>query len=101
MAIETKDRLITDVKSVLGDAEDLLKQAAATSGDRASELREKALVSLRRARERLVDVQDSVYYRGREAARATDDYVHDNPWRSIGAAAAIGLMIGLLLNGRR
>ncbi|MCZ7654646.1 MAG: hypothetical protein M5R42_10755 [Rhodocyclaceae bacterium] len=36
----------------------------------------------------------------RLVARATDDYVHDNPWRSIGIAAGIGLVIGLLI-GRR
>jgi ElaB/YqjD/DUF883 family membrane-anchored ribosome-binding protein len=30
----------------------------------------------------------------------TDEYVHDNPWSSIGAAAALGILIGVLL-GRR
>ena len=34
------------------------------------------------------------------AARATDDYVHDNPWQAIGAAAAIGFLAGLLMNRR-
>ena len=36
----------------------------------------------------------------RRAMNATDDYVHDNPWSSIGAAAAIGMLVGVLL-GRR
>ena len=38
--------------------------------------------------------------RARQAAEYTDEYVHDNPWSSIGAAAALGLLIGVLL-GRR
>ena len=38
--------------------------------------------------------------RARAAARVTDDYVHDNPWGAIGAAAAAGFLIGLLINRR-
>jgi ElaB/YqjD/DUF883 family membrane-anchored ribosome-binding protein len=37
---------------------------------------------------------------GKAAAKVTDVYVHDNPWRSIGVAAAVGLVVGLLA-GRR
>jgi len=38
--------------------------------------------------------------RAKQAARYTDDYVHDNPWVSIGVAAATGFVIGLLINRR-
>jgi ElaB/YqjD/DUF883 family membrane-anchored ribosome-binding protein len=38
--------------------------------------------------------------RARAAARYTDDYVHDNPWRSIGVAAAVGFLVGLMINRR-
>ncbi|MBX6318192.1 YqjD family protein [Pigmentiphaga sp.] len=96
-----KEKLISDVKVVLNDAEDLLKQAASSTGDRAVELRERALTSLKRAREKLLDVQDSMLERSKAAARATDDFVHDNPWRAIGIAAAVGFLAGLLVNSRR
>ena len=96
-----KEKLISDVKVVLNDAEDLLKQAASSTGDRAVELRERALTSLKRAREKLLDVQDSMLERSKAAARATDDLVHDNPWRAIGVAAAVGFLAGLLVNSRR
>ncbi|OVZ59656.1 hypothetical protein CDO44_11010 [Pigmentiphaga sp. NML080357] len=96
-----KEKLISDVKVVLNDAEDLLKQAASSTGDRAVELRERALTSLKRAREKLIDVQDSMLERSKAAARATDDFVHDNPWRAIGIAAAVGFLAGLLVNSRR
>ncbi|MDX3904755.1 MAG: DUF883 family protein [Pigmentiphaga sp.] len=96
-----KEKLLSDVKVVLNDAEDLLKQAASSTGDRAVELRERALTSLKRAREKLLDVQDSMLERSKAAARATDDFVHDNPWRAIGIAAAVGFLAGLLVNNRR
>ena len=34
------------------------------------------------------------------AARATDDYVHDNPWQAIGIAGVTGLLLGLLISRR-
>jgi ElaB/YqjD/DUF883 family membrane-anchored ribosome-binding protein len=48
----------------------------------------------------MADAQDIVVEKSKAAAKVTDEYVHDNPWRAIGAAAGIGLVIGLLI-GRR
>lgn len=94
------DKLFSDMKIVLTDAEDLLKAAASASGEKAVELRERAIVSLRRAKEAVQDAQFAVVERGKAAARATDDYVHDHPWRAVGIAAGVGFLVGLLL-GRR
>ena len=52
MSEVNKEKLMSDIKTVLADAEDLLKQAAATTGDRASELREKALSRLKQVEDR-------------------------------------------------
>ncbi len=38
--------------------------------------------------------------RGRDAAVAADDYVHDNPWAAIGVAAGVGFVIGALMARR-
>lgn len=89
---------MTDIKAVLADAEDLLKQAASTTGDRANELREKAMAQLKQAKEKASDVQVIVVEKGKAAARVTDDYVHDHPWQSLGMAAAAGFIVGLLIN---
>ena len=89
---------MTDIKAVLADAEDLLKQAASTTGDRANELREKAMAQLKQAKEKASDVQVIVVEKGKAAARVTDDYVHDHPWQSLGMAAAAGFVVGLLIN---
>ncbi|ABE29091.1 MULTISPECIES: DUF883 family protein [Paraburkholderia] len=93
-----KERLMSDIKTVLADAEDLLKQAASATGERASELRETALTRLKQAREKAADVQVVVVEKGKKAARATDDYVHEHPWASIGIAAGAGVLLGLLIN---
>ncbi|WP_224787055.1 DUF883 family protein [Pandoraea sputorum] len=93
-----KEKFMTDIKSVLADAEDLLKQAANTSGERAAELSAKALTLLEQAREKASDLQVVVVEKSRQAARATDDYVHDHPWQAAAVGTGIGVVIGLLLN---
>ncbi|WP_144265750.1 MULTISPECIES: YqjD family protein [Pandoraea] len=98
MVHTNKEKFMTDIKSVLADAEDLLKQAANTTGERASELSDKALTLLKQAKEKASDVQVVVVEKSKQAARATDDYVHDHPWQAVGIAAGIGVVIGLLLN---
>jgi ElaB/YqjD/DUF883 family membrane-anchored ribosome-binding protein len=91
----------SDVAQVIDHAEDLLKQAAASSGEQAAELQRRGMKLLRQAVEKAQDLQDAVVERSKAAAQATDDYVHDHPWRAIGLAAAIGLAIGLLINRGR
>lgn len=95
-----QDKLIESVKAALDDAENLLRQAAAETGEKASELREEALDSLKRTRLALYDVQDSMVEKGRQAVRATDEYVHSNPWQAITVSAAAGLLLGLLVSRR-
>jgi len=95
-----KDQLINDFKVVVADAEALLKATANSGGEKLAGVRAKAEESLSIAKARLLDVQDEVLARTKEAAKATDEYVHENPWQSIGIAASVGVVIGLLI-GRR
>ncbi len=96
----TKDQLIADFNVVVADAEALLKATANQGGEKLAEVRAKAEESLKVAKARLLDAQDALIAKTREAARATDEYVHEKPWNAIGVAAGIGLLIGFLM-GRR
>jgi ElaB/YqjD/DUF883 family membrane-anchored ribosome-binding protein len=89
-----------EVRHAISGAEDLLSQAASATGEKAAELRGRALEQLRALRERLQDAQATALEKGKAAAAATDDYVHDNPWRSILAAASLGVVVGLLISRR-
>jgi ElaB/YqjD/DUF883 family membrane-anchored ribosome-binding protein len=95
-----KDQLITDFKVAVADAEALLKATVNTGGEKVAEIRAKAEESLGIAKARMADAQTAMLAKTKEAAKATDAYVHENPWRSVGVAASIGVVIGLLI-GRR
>jgi ElaB/YqjD/DUF883 family membrane-anchored ribosome-binding protein len=43
------------------------------------------------------EIQGTVTDKTKAAAEATDAYVHENPWKVVGMAAGLGLIIGLLL----
>jgi ElaB/YqjD/DUF883 family membrane-anchored ribosome-binding protein len=96
----SRDALVKDFSDVLVEAETLLKQAAKESGEKATDLRSQVETKLRSAKLKLLELQDDAVDNAKAAARATDDYVHDNPWQAIGVAAAVGLLVGLVI-GRR
>jgi ElaB/YqjD/DUF883 family membrane-anchored ribosome-binding protein len=95
-----KDQIMNDFKVVVADAEALLKATVNTGGEKVAEIRAKAEESLGIAKARMAEAQSAVLAKTKEAAKATDVYVHENPWRSVGFAASIGVVIGLLI-GRR
>jgi ElaB/YqjD/DUF883 family membrane-anchored ribosome-binding protein len=98
--MELSNAVITNFNDVVADTEALLKATANQGGQQMAELRAKAEESLRVVKARMAEAQAVLLARTRAAARATDAYVHENPWRSIGVSAAVGLVIGLLVRRR-
>lgn len=96
-----KDKLVADLKAVVADAEELLRATANQTGERVTAARARATESLNLAKERLAEAQVTAVENARAAARATDDYVHENPWRAMGVAAVVGLLLGAVISHRR
>lgn len=94
------DEVIADFKEVVADAEALLKATANQGGEQLAEVRAKAEESLRVVKARMAEAEAELLAKTKAAAKATDAYIHENPWRAIGVAAGIGFVIGLLI-GRR
>lgn len=99
-AIDSQEQLVSDIKSVISEAEEMLNDTADQSGDKISQLRARVKARLSDARERLVDAEAALRHHTKKAARATDDYVHESPWTAVGVAACVGLLVGLII-GRR
>jgi ElaB/YqjD/DUF883 family membrane-anchored ribosome-binding protein len=95
-----REKLMSDLRTVIADAEEVLKVTADQATAGAADLRVRMQERLHQARMRLHDLQESAAARARAAGHAADEYVHDNPWKAIGVAAGVGIIIGLLI-GRR
>lgn len=96
----SRESLLDDFSTMLTEAEDLLRRAGNETGERAKDLRAQVEAKLLAAKLRLQELEGEAVDRARAAARITDDYVHDNPWPAIGAAAVAGFLIGLVVNRR-
>ena len=92
--------LMADFQTLVTDTERLLNDTKALAGDQADELRTRIHESLLKARETLQLTEDSLRERGQAAITATEDYVQANPWQSVGIAAGVGFLIGLLATRR-
>lgn len=100
MSVANKEKLVSDLKVVISDTEELLRATAGAAGEKVGEIRERLGLRLRDAKERLQDLEAAVVDKTKAAARATDDFVHEQPWKAVGVAAALGLALGVLI-GRR
>jgi ElaB/YqjD/DUF883 family membrane-anchored ribosome-binding protein len=96
----TTETLVEDLKTVMHDAEALLKATSTQTGEKIQEVRARAEESLRQARVRVTEVEEEALRRARELADATEEYVRENPWQSIAIAAGIGLVLGILISRR-
>jgi ElaB/YqjD/DUF883 family membrane-anchored ribosome-binding protein len=99
-ARESKEKLVKDFQSVIADTEELMKFVSNEGGGKAQALRDKLDRNLKLAKDYLHDVEGSVVDKSRVAARVTDEYVHENAWRTVGLAIGVGILIGFLIRDR-
>lgn len=96
----SRDKLVADMRVVIADAEDLLRATAGQAGEKLAAARIKIQDSLEAAKVKVAQLSDVGADKAKAAARATDDYVHEHPWASVGVAAALGLVLGVLIARR-
>ncbi|WP_227470203.1 YqjD family protein [Massilia sp. YMA4] len=91
-----RDRLMSDLKKTISDAEQWLRGAA--NSEEIGEARAKMQETLRSAKTNLLTLEDSVIARTKLAAQATDTYVHDNPWKAVIVGGVVGLLLGVIVS---
>ena len=91
------DKFFAELKAALEHAEGLLHSTTEDIG----EARDKAREKLREASECMGAIERELLSEARAKARAANDYVQDNPWRSIAIAGGIAFVVGLLMGRRR
>jgi ElaB/YqjD/DUF883 family membrane-anchored ribosome-binding protein len=90
-------KLAEDIKTLVKDAEALLRASAENAEELTDEARERAEQSLHALRSQLADIERDL--KGR--AEVVDDYVRDNPWAAVAIAGGVALLVGLLMGRRR
>ena len=95
-----KDTSVNQIKQAIQETESLLEQAASASGEQARSLYNRMAAKLNQTKGKLLELESAAMQRAKQAARATDDYVHDHPWQAVGAGMVVGVLIGVLIARR-
>jgi ElaB/YqjD/DUF883 family membrane-anchored ribosome-binding protein len=94
------NEMLSDLQAALEDTESALNDLAEEGGNLSKGMRDKISANLQDLKQKLLETEKMVAEKAKVAAKATDEYVHENPWQSIGVAAGIGFLVGLLVSRR-
>jgi len=97
MNLADKDQLMSDLRTVISDAEEMLRMTADQVGERAEGVRARVTARLNQATAELHHLQHVAVAQVKAAGHATDEFVHEKPWQSVGIAAGVGLLVGMLI----
>ncbi len=100
MTTSQRDKLMSDLKVVVSDAEELLKLTASDMSESTASLRLRLQERLSASKHRMLELQAASIDKAKAAGQAADDYVHEHPWKSVAIGAGVGMIVGLLI-GRR
>jgi ElaB/YqjD/DUF883 family membrane-anchored ribosome-binding protein len=95
-----EQRLADDLRTLIEEGEALLRGVASEADALGADAQQRLAEQLESARVRLAELEKVATERTKAAAKATDDWVHDNPWQAVGIGVGVGLVVGLLI-GRR
>lgn len=96
----TREKLVSDLMLVIGDAEALLGATAHQAGEKVAAARARMQETIDAAKLRAADLGAATLDQARAAGRATDDFVRENPWQAVGIGAAVGVILGMLISRR-
>ena len=87
---------MVELNRIVAQAEELLKTLGEEGGAAAEAVRQRVVRTVNQAKVKLADASTRVRGAANDAAKATDRYVHDNPWKAIAYGAAAGAAVALL-----
>lgn len=93
-ANNSQHSLLDDLRSLATHAEELLKAATSLSGEDVQHTREKLEESLQHTRQYLEQRHSRAREKAKQMAAATDQYVHERPWRFALGGVALGMLLG-------
>ncbi|WP_075794686.1 DUF883 family protein [Massilia putida] len=92
-----RDQLLSDLKTVIQDAEAWLRHSGHLTGEEFKVAKAKFERTLVKAKEDIIRLEEVAVEKAKVAAKATDEYVKENPWKAVGLGTAVGVVIGMLI----
>ena len=87
------DRLVSDLKTVTKDAEELLKTVSGEEGNGSHDMRMRLSTAIESAKATYRRLEEKAV----AGAKATDKVIREHPYESLGVAFGLGLLVGVLV----
>ena len=89
-----------EITNVLADAEDLIKATTSLTSEDLVRVRTQLAKGVAAAKQSIEEMGGAIADSARKTAATTDAYVHEQPWKVIGASAAVAFLLGVLIARR-
>lgn len=89
-----------EFSNFISDIEHLISSMTTLTGKDLERAKEKLAERVEAAKVTLTEAGGRIAETARQSARATDTYVHEHPWQSVGIGAILGLLVGIAVSRR-
>ena len=90
-----------EFQNFLADAERLFKSFTSLTGAELEIAKTEFNERLASARAVIANVRTTVTEQAKSKMAIADNYVHEKPWKAVGASAAVGVLLGFALTRRK
>ena len=93
-----REELLGEIRDILTSAEELFDEKSKAGSEELKRLKESLNSRIDRARERFAVLQEDAMSNAKNIAKQTESLVQENPYKAIGVAGLIGLLLGVLIS---
>ena len=94
---QSKDKLVADMKTVVSDAQALLKEAVESSAEGIGAVPAYLEDRLCAVKGNLHRAKEALGATARQAGTATDKYIRENPWKSLGVISVACIVVSVAM----
>lgn len=94
---QAEPAMAAEFHNLIADIEDLLKTTTSLTGAEFELAKKKLTERVATAKASVEDLGQNFAAKARHSAEVTDRYVHQQPWQSIAACAAVSFVLGMLV----
>lgn len=89
-----------EFQNFLSDIEDLIKETTSLTGEELAHARARLNARVASAKASVEGMGDNIVQRAKQSATVTNEYVHEQPWKALGASTAIAFLLGIAIARR-
>ena len=93
----SRERVLTDLKTITRDSEDLLAATAHDVNKAVLAARGRLSTAIDRSKSTIIALQQQAIATAKAGVHKADTTIRDHPYQSMGAAFGLGLLIGVLV----